>query len=211
MNILNRHYDRLPPSRDAKKIFIFCEGIKRERQYFELFQGLDSHIDIIVYEIKKGDDQSPTGLFQLAINMLLNDNFSDEKNYDKRIDEVWFVVDTDIWGRKLEILYKECKNLNSWFVAQSNPCFEVWLYYHCFEDKPDFPGMEISSYWKDFVNKNIRGGFNPRKHSHYIGKAIFNAKKNFQQINNMPDIGCTEVYNLAEKIYPLIKHKIEEE
>ena len=48
----------------------------------------------------------------------------------KQNDEVWFVIDTDEWGNKIISLKDDCNTKQSWNVAQSNPCFEIWLYYH---------------------------------------------------------------------------------
>lgn len=50
-------------------------------------------------------------------------------------DNVWFVIDTDLWGSKITDLRNFCNSQNAgldnetWFVSQSNPCFEIWLYY----------------------------------------------------------------------------------
>lgn len=65
---------------------------------------------------------------------------------------VWFVIDTDTWERegKIALLRDFCKSNNdhfpkeydevkpyqAWNVAQSNPCFEIWLYYHIYSDLP---------------------------------------------------------------------------
>ena len=48
MILKSRIYQREEPSRDARSIFIFCEGAKREKQYFEHFREIDSRINIEV-------------------------------------------------------------------------------------------------------------------------------------------------------------------
>ncbi len=51
-------------------------------------------------------------------------------------DKIWFVIDTDRWneGNKIGLLktfvQEKKESYNGWFVAQSNPSFEIWLYYH---------------------------------------------------------------------------------
>jgi len=64
----NRLFSRREPTRDAKSLYIFCEGKKREYQYFNYFKGIDSRINIEVYPLKGNEDNSPTGLLQLAYN-----------------------------------------------------------------------------------------------------------------------------------------------
>ena len=48
----NKLYQRKAPSREAKKVYIFCEG-DREVSYFNYFSGISSNIDIIPIGIKK--------------------------------------------------------------------------------------------------------------------------------------------------------------
>jgi hypothetical protein len=57
-------------------------------------------------------------------------------------DEIWYVIDTDRWneGDKINALktYVEERNkeYKGRFVVQSNPSFELWLYYHFNSEKP---------------------------------------------------------------------------
>lgn len=96
----------------------------------------------------------------------------------------------------------------NWFVAQSNPCFEVWLTYH-FQEYQEFEGMDISAKWKLFLNKCVKGGFDSRKHPVYIHTAIKNSKKYYEFSGFSIDIiGCTNVFRLAESIYPLVEEQI---
>lgn len=48
MILTNRLFERVAPNREAKSIYIFSEGAKREVQYFNYFKGLDSRINIEV-------------------------------------------------------------------------------------------------------------------------------------------------------------------
>ena len=52
MLLKNKTYTFQQPDRDAKSIYIFCEGVKRERDYFHFFKGIDSRINIIVYDLQ---------------------------------------------------------------------------------------------------------------------------------------------------------------
>ena len=42
-----RTYEKAAPSRDARKVYIFCEGEKREIDYFEFFVGISSNLQVI--------------------------------------------------------------------------------------------------------------------------------------------------------------------
>ena len=120
MILKSRLLERVPPSREAKSIYIFCEGAKRELDYFE-----------------------------------------------------------------------------------------VWLYYHSSSNKPKLKDSEKCATWKQHVNQVFREGFDSRKHPIYIEVARVNAKENFVLIEDRPDLGCTEVYNLADSIVTLLKEKLE--
>ena len=98
--------------------------------------------------------------------------------------------------------------MESWSLAQSNPCFEVWLYYHLQPEKTIFEENEYCSGWKELVNKSISGGFDSRRHPIYIENASNNAEKNYSSKYNIPDIGSTDVFKLSKSILPLVKIKI---
>jgi len=146
------------------------------------------------------------GLYKNACQSLLksdeNSNPSFTINTD---DEVWFIIDTDKWGKEVDKLRESISKHKNWFVGQSNPSFEVWLYYHFKKEKP----KEIVSNWKVFLNDIIKGGFNNSKHPVYIQTAITNSEANFSIINKEPAISTTEVFILAKKILPLVKSDID--
>lgn len=59
MILTNRLFERQAPSREAKSLYIFCEGEKREYQYFEYFREIDSRIKVEVNKLGTGDNNSP--------------------------------------------------------------------------------------------------------------------------------------------------------
>jgi len=140
---------------------------------------------------------------------------------DKELkDEIWFVIDTDEWnkGNKINALREFCKKQNeqneqnehysAWTVAQSNPCFELWLYYHDFAKKPSENEVNSYSTFKDFLDKKIPGGFDNRKKPVLLGAAINNSKTNFIEVDGQPGLYSTEVHRLGEVIYPFVKESI---
>ncbi|MDL2257177.1 RloB family protein [Bacteroidales bacterium OttesenSCG-928-I14] len=214
MILKNRLFQRAKPSRNAKVFYIFCEGRSREYDYFNYFRELDSRISLEIIKPETDDNNSPEGLYLKACSFIIKTEQNPSPKYELLdFDEVWFVIDTDKWGNKIDNLRSNCKankDHSEWHVAQSNPCFEVWLYYHIKEDKPIFDNIDISKEWKSFVNNAIAGGFDSRKHPIFIGRAINNAKNNHSEKNGKIEIACTEVFKLAENIFPFIESKIEE-
>ena len=64
-------------------------------------------------------------------------------------------------------------------MAQSNPSFEIWLYYHIYDSKPTDEEVEKVHSFKEYVNSKISGGFNFQIHPVFLEDAIgyFHVKK----------------------------------
>lgn len=207
MIIRHRKYKKEPASREAKKIYIFCEGRRKEYDYFNYFVGMDSRINIIVNQMGEEDNTTPSGVIQKAEEFVGKIDLED-------IDEVWLVFDRDhdkLDTRKPQIheVRSVCSSRENWNIALSNPCFEVWLYYHFSNEVPDFAGLEISSNWKTHLGVSISGGFDTRKHPLLIETALTNSKSVHSiDEKNEPLVCSTEVYLLAESILPLVKEKL---
>ena len=206
----NKCYDRLPPAKDAKKVYIYCEGEDTEYCYFEYFQELSSNISIIPIKNIKGKSD-PLKLLEHAREDFLVKGCPFILDRDLN-DEIWFVIDTDKWncGDKINSLRKFCDEQNdgkysAWKVAQSNPCFEIWQYYHVYANRPCEKDVNNCSTFKEFVNKSIPGGFDNRKKPVLIEAAINNSKTNFTMKNEQPEKYSTEVYLLGEVIYSFTK------
>ena len=214
MILTNRLFVRETPTREAKSIYIFGEGAKREFQYFKYFRGMDSRIKVEIYELENDENNSPLGLLNIAKKCIIANGDNPNPKYSfQENDEVWIVLDTDKdkgESRKSQIqkVRGYCKETESWFLAQSNPCFEVWLYYHLQSEKPIFKENEYCFGWKELVNESIPGGFDSRRHPIFIESASNNAEKNYFSKDDTPDIGSTEVFKLSKSILPLVKIKI---
>jgi len=217
MILTNRFFERKPPSREAKSIYIFCEGAVREYQYFLYFREMDSRINIEIYRIAPHENNSPTGLYEIALNSIIkSDDNLNPRYYFQENDEVWIVLDTDtdkVDSRKdqIETVRKKLEDKPDWFIVESNPCFEVWLFYHTHEKFENIEGIEKCKSWRQLVNDSIKGGFDSRKHPIYIEDATRNAENNFQaDEKNKPHIGATEVYKLSKSILTIVNEKIKE-
>lgn len=211
MILTNRLFERQAPSREAKSMYIFCEGAKREYQYFEYFREIDSRIKVEVNKLEQDDDNSPNGLYKLAENSFSGDKpkFALQEN-----DEVWIVLDTDpdksnSREEQISQIKADCLSKDSWYVVESNPCFEVWLFFHQNKEFEEFESDMFCKSWKQKVNESYEGGFDSRRHPIFIEEAIKNAERNFVAAENRrPLKGSSEVYLLAKSMFAIIENKI---
>lgn len=210
--VRSRRYEREEPLRDSRKIYIYCEGNKREFDYFRFFCGLSSNVNIILIPSKDGKTD-PEKLMEAAQEEFgINSDVSPKYTLDvSQHDNVWFVIDTDLWGSKITDLRNFCKSQNAgldnetWYVSQSNPSFEIWLYYHKFSEKPVKNDVDKYSSIKEFVDAQIPGGFDSRKHPAMIEAAIQNAKATYEEENQVLKLYSTEVFKLGQVILPFVK------
>jgi len=206
------------PSKEAKSIYIFCEGIVREFQYFEYFREMDSRIKIEVIKPEPHGNTTPKGIFTMAEKYFHKKTMAKGKNSYTLMkgDEVWIVFDTDkdkLETRKpqIEEIRKQCQQKTGWFPAESNPCFEIWLYYHRYKEKPDEQEVLKFSRFKEYLNSKIRGGFNYKYHTIFIKTAIENSKANYSETNEgTPAQWSTQVFRLADSMYSILGSKIED-
>lgn len=210
--VRSRRYERQEPLRDSRKIYIYCEGNKREFDYFRFFCGLSSNVNIIPIPSKDGKTD-PEKLMEAAREEFgINSDVSPKFTLDvSQQDNMWFVIDTDSWGSKITDLRNFCKSQNAgldneaWYVSQSNPSFEIWLYYHKFSEKPVKNDVDKYSSIKEFVDAQIPGGFDSRKHPAMIEAAIQNAKATYEEENQVLKLYSTEVFKLGQVILPFVK------
>jgi len=202
----NRLYTKKEPDKDATVFYIFCEGKDREPEYFRFFEGIDSKIKFEIIATGHHDDNSPVGLYEKASNFIIK---TDENPYPKYeladVDKVWFVIDTDEWKDKIKTLRRKCEGHANWLIAQSNPCFEIWLYYHFHDQKPLREQVENANGMKAYLNQQIKGGFDSRAHPKYIQTPVVNSEQNFANENDEPKEYSTNLHELAKQILPLIK------
>ena len=122
------------------------------------------------------------------------------------------MIDTDEWniGDKIEQLKAFCKENARWFVVQSNPCFELWLYYHFYDQKPVSENVAAYSTFKAFVDAQIKGGFDARRMPAELETAIQNSRQNFETEDGQPKLYSTEVHILGAVINSFVKQQLDE-
>ncbi len=95
-----------------------------------LFSGLTSYLKnpkVHVEVIKKLDDNSSPDIVLGQLN-----EFAEEYNLDEK-DELWMVIDRDYqsWTEKtIKLIAQKCHQNKGYFLALSNPAFELWLLLH---------------------------------------------------------------------------------
>ncbi len=194
-------YEKKAAFRDAFFFVIICEGSIREPEYFKFFVGLSSRVKII--PIASINGSAPNTLVENAITI------EEKLDLKSDLDQVWFVIDTDRWRSQLHDIRLECSQRFNWNVAQSNPCFEVWLYFHAKKGIPSQIDISSCNNWKPYLPTVIHGGFNNDFHPASIETATINSKESYSEDGYFPRIGCTQVWQLAERLMPLIKNDLD--
>lgn len=93
---------------------------------------------------------------------------------------------------------------------QSNPCFEIWLYYHFYKDTPNLEAVEEHPSFKAFVDSSINGGFNYQADPVKVETAVENAEAKFKRDKEGKlELFSTEVYELAEVIIPFVRQQLD--
>lgn len=214
-----RDYAKREPSKDSHKIYVVCEGSGTEPNYFGFFRGLSSNLEVIPIPSEEGNTD-PEKLMAMAKAHFFETAHKYSVDYSNG-DTVWFVIDTDKWEEqgKIAPLREFCAGLNvsefdkysevhryeAWHVAQSNPCFEIWHYYHVFDEQPNTEDVEKAASFKDFVSSIIKGGFNYETHTVAIEDAIVNSEANLSyDENGKLSLYSTEVFRLGKEIVPFV-------
>jgi hypothetical protein len=188
--------------RDYRLFAIACEGGKREADYFQLLESLSQRITIDIIEDKVPDAEmrtkyetksAPKRLLDRAVKYIEKEGLIDE-------DELWFVMDIDKWEiNQIREIAELCEMNPNWHIAISNPCFEIWLYFHMVSTIPD----EVKENCKKAKNKLATltdNGYNKNEYIIKIADAIKNSKNVDNNKHFLPNNGETKVYLLAESL-----------
>lgn len=118
---------------DAEKLFVLSyEGTVTEKKYFQDFRAskyFNNNGLIEIVPLKRPKDK---GSDPFSVKNLLKEA---KKEYGFKItDEFWLVIDRDDWEKihklNFDDLVIECNNEKNFYLAMSNPCFEIWLILH---------------------------------------------------------------------------------
>lgn len=115
------------PKQRKPVIILVCEGKnKTERTYFNHFVKRDAAYSLII------KDSESTDIGSMANKA---DQLSREYQLDKSLnDRIFCIVDLDLDRTKLDKLNKAKKKYKNVEFIVSNPCFEIWFFYHFISD-----------------------------------------------------------------------------
>jgi hypothetical protein len=146
--------------KDAEKLYILSfEGEKTEVKYFNNFRQSEFFNDSGIIEIVPLKRAVNTGTDPLSVKRLLKKAKADYPF--KKSDEFWLIVDRDDWEtiHKIDFnqLVIDCNKEDNFFLAMSNPCFEIWLIMHL---------KDITEYNEEEQNKLLENASVSRKKNH---------------------------------------------
>ncbi len=203
---------------NAEKFFILSfEGETSEPKYFEDLRKSVYFNNSGLIETIPLKRPTNRGTNPLDVKKLLKEAKS-EFNF-KKTDEFWLIIDRDHWetihGVDFNILVEDCNNEGNFYLAMSNPCFEIWLILHL-KDIDDFSDKEkedLLQNVKKSAKKNhidivlgelIGRGYNKRPNPNIflpnIKTAIERAKKYNLVGSTYPATLGTQVYKLVERL-----------
>lgn len=192
-------------------LIIISGGEKREKQYFNLIEK-NNFNKIKLEFIADPKRLNPQGMLDVANEVKLRYLDNEAKEFP---DDYYLVSDVDHFYNDLLKILPKCKEQKLHLII-SNPCIEIWLYYGEFSVLPsDFniPKLEknISGQFKRYLDQKINGGVDPRKAIFNIETAKHNSKNNYKvDDKEIPKLFSTSMWQLAEKIIPLIIDKLDE-
>ncbi len=203
---------------DAEKLYILSyEGTVTEKKYFADFRKSDLFnnsglIETIALKrpIERGSD--PINVKRLLQEAKREYNF-------KKSDEFWLIIDRDHWetihNHSFDNLVNDCKAENNFYLAMSNPCFEIWLLLHL-KDSTEWTEEQKIAILENRKNSNTKNhidivlgdlqgkGYNKRPdpaiYNPLTLTAIDRAKKLDNLNENYPTQIGTHVYKLIEKL-----------
>lgn len=204
---------------DAEKLFVLSyEGAVTERKYFQDLRASQYFNDTGLLEIVPLKRPKDRGSDPFSVKRLLS---WAKKEYGFKItDEFWLIIDRDDWEtihkHSFDELVEECRTEENFFLAMSNPCFEIWLILHLadmssFEEDEKTKIFENAKIGKknyiDIVVARLQGGGrgytkrpNPDIYLPLTETAIERAKALDNLADDYPKYLGTHLYKLVEKL-----------
>ena len=203
-------------SRQKEKIIVLAfEGNIAEEEYFEELKIIDDFNEDLIYLHLLKRPRNDTNSAPNHVFNKLKREAKEEYNFDKK-DELWMIIDTDRW-KNIPSIISLCKAQGNMFVAVSNPCFEVWLLLHVYqeiasiteEDKINLlENRRISTtkrYIDKFLGDSLKDGYNKRnprvkRFIENVRQAIVEAKSIHINEEDFPSKLGTDVFKVVEKL-----------
>lgn len=209
-------YQKEMPTIDVSRFFVVSGGTKRERDYFEQFKS--SKRLSIIFVSQKGQGLKPEDMVREAMSSIEDESFCDYYGTIHTYldgDKIFLIQDVDHFGKELKEFYLRDNSQEPYKWIISNPCLEIWLYYHfngdvtCFQKCIEMIPKDRSGWLKREVDNVVKGGINPKNVIDKTQSAINNAKKHIAfDKDGYPELFMTEMYIVAEEISSTIKDEL---
>ena len=183
---------RPEPYRDARLFVIATEGEKTEKQYFSLFRNRRCQVKIITNTEGRS---APKYIFEQLKKF--------KKEYQlKGDDELWLMIDVDRWPKRELAAASSQSAQNNFFLAVSNPCFEIWLYlHHASIRKKSISSGEMKQMLRDKLGSYNPSNLDLSRFVEKVDKAISRAKKlDVDTAERWPSSTGTHVYKVVKKV-----------
>lgn len=120
--------ERREAFRDARLVVIASEGKDTERIYFKALAKEYANPRVHVHVLERSEDEKNNSSPEHVLKQLNDYKTQYALEAD---DELWLVVDKDSWtDGMLSRVAAVCAKDAAMNMAQSNPCFELWLLLH---------------------------------------------------------------------------------
>lgn len=204
----SRPKTRKSNTRSVGKVFVVSvEGRATEKKYFD---SLNHDLDgcTITYAPRRWNRTEPSQVLQDLLAYK-----SGQSRAKQRSDQYWLVIDhdkTDV-AELARVWEKAAKN--NCFVADSKPCFELWLLLHfkplnkyqglvaSGDNSPCSPAEKLLEVEDQSYERHKKGKYKATDYMDKIAVAIQNAKRVDNDAPERPlENTGTRVYNLLSKI-----------
>jgi hypothetical protein len=179
-----------------KKFFIIAtEGALTEKIYFDEFKPpREAAFQVKVLENRKHKTR-PKQVFKRLVS------YSGEFALAPD-DELWLVIDRDSWTQdELDEVAQLIAERNNFYLALSNPCFELWLFLHFAENKPFNYRHQIPPELKRLIGAFEKGDYDASKCVQLVRKAIERANAlDLRPGDPWPTKQGSRVYRLMKKL-----------
>lgn len=195
------------------KFIIISGGEEKEKIYLTKISDSNSFPRInIEFISKKGQGLTTIQLLEKANEIKER---LDQSIIEEFPDSIYLLSDRDHFYPEIQAIIPECKE-KGYTLIVSNPCFEIWLYYSHYSNRPiDFQipenVREISKAFKHHLEIVRKGGIDPRKSIFEIENAIINTEANYEEDENgIPKLFSTNMFVLGKQLVEMIKPELEE-
>lgn len=211
----NLEYSKKDGDRDYKLIVLILEDAVESKKYFNALLH-DTHNGVkIICDVNKKSGIKPKQMPEYAIKA----EYENALNYEAG-DEIYFLCDLDHYRNQLLALYEYIKQERSnWNLIISNPCVEIWFYYHIKDNLPNMPKMDEDKYSQEM--KKLYSQIRSKEKTstanliaeYGLEKAINNSTNFFSLEDNelIPTLFTTNMHTLAKKLNFICNTRIKEE